>query len=619
MEKTIAVIGSMREKEEGRDFGVEREFRKFRLFCYSLGAEIAQAGHKLCIAWSQNNASSQLGQHPESGTAAHKYWETADYHALCGYWDAAQQATNVPGITLILAGPSLPDIRPFDRPIEAKGTVCYKGNTTEIKYREEEEWEYMQTFGDKFRWNNVEEFEHSGNKRNVGNVPIFYKWHQNNHAKRQLLISGSRSSELPGVTGLCDIIFSVAGGKATQAMTGAAREAGKLVEIDIFHSKQGFYRSSYLSASSNLENLRKLNFNKKEDIATTSKLASKFLIKESDILILKTARHNKNLIPQNTYMSILERSKSKKICPSIFIMSVIEKEFLAMQTALQAGSIDGELKIPGADGLRVYQIGDGENGHSRLVGHVQHNDQGPFAAAQKTREIIDLYKPDLIVTTGICGGTPSPDHFLGDVVLADNIHDCTVGKLNDENQLEATRSTPIKIDEFAIELVHGYKKWYIENPAHLNLDYPKIESEAAFDSLCNIDNSLREEYLKRLHSAFIEFQNRQKKSFNVVVGPIVASGSLMRSIERVEKWLNTWRQLRAFDMEAAGVFYEANCNDPIIPTVSIRGISDIVGIRREEAWTEYACSSTAAVTVNFVQYLASTASQHLWDKVANKR
>ena len=47
-------------------------------------------------------------------------------------------------------------------------------------------------------------------------------------------------------------------------------------------------------------------------------------------------------------------------------------------------------------------------------------------------------------------------------------------------------------------------------------------------------------------------------------------------------------------MESAGAYVPCQRNG--VPFLAIRGISDIVGWRRDEAWTLYACHTAAAYT-----------------------
>jgi hypothetical protein len=62
-------------------------------------------------------------------------------------------------------------------------------------------------------------------------------------------------------------------------------------------------------------------------------------------------------------------------------------------------------------------------------------------------------------------------------------------------------------------------------------------------------------------------------------------------------------------MESGGVYRAARDRCPML---AIRGISDIVGLKRADAWTKYACASAAAFTRGFLRTrpieLASAAS-----------
>ena len=59
------------------------------------------------------------------------------------------------------------------------------------------------------------------------------------------------------------------------------------------------------------------------------------------------------------------------------------------------------------------------------------------------------------------------------------------------------------------------------------------------------------------------------------------------------------RDVAAFEMRLAGV-YEAARREPGYPVVAIRGISDIVGLRRDSAWTRYACNAAASFCVTLL-------------------
>jgi nucleoside phosphorylase len=83
-----------------------------------------------------------------------------------------------------------------------------------------------------------------------------------------------------------------------------------------------------------------------------------------------------------------------------------------------------------------------------------------------------------------------------------------------------------------------------------------------------------------------------------VAGPIASSDRLVKDPELLIPWLQTARNLLAIEMESGGVYRAARERCPML---AIRGISDIVGLKRSDAWTQYACASAAAFTRAFLR------------------
>src|SRR5262249_29888404 len=73
-------------------------------------------------------------------------------------------------------------------------------------------------------------------------------------------------------------------------------------------------------------------------------------------------------------------------------------------------------------------------------------------------------------------------------------------------------------------------------------------------------------------------------------GSIASSDRLIKDPEELFPWITTARHLLAVEMESGGVFraVQGSC-----PMLAIRGVSDIVGLKRADAWTKYACASAA--------------------------
>jgi nucleoside phosphorylase len=77
----------------------------------------------------------------------------------------------------------------------------------------------------------------------------------------------------------------------------------------------------------------------------------------------------------------------------------------------------------------------------------------------------------------------------------------------------------------------------------------------------------------------------------------ITSNTLIKDADLAKRWLINARQSMAAEMELAGVMAAArSVGDAETCVLAIRGISDIVGYKREPEWTEFACHSAAAFT-----------------------
>ena len=75
----------------------------------------------------------------------------------------------------------------------------------------------------------------------------------------------------------------------------------------------------------------------------------------------------------------------------------------------------------------------------------------------------------------------------------------------------------------------------------------------------------------------------------------------MKDTKIPTKWLESARSILAVEMESAGVLQAAQQMNKQYPVMAIRGISDIIGLKRDERWTPYACQSAGAFTCAFIK------------------
>ncbi len=80
---------------------------------------------------------------------------------------------------------------------------------------------------------------------------------------------------------------------------------------------------------------------------------------------------------------------------------------------------------------------------------------------------------------------------------------------------------------------------------------------------------------------------------------IASSDRLVKDPELLKTWRKVLKAVSAIEMESAGVYLPCQRNDT--PILAVRGISDIIGWKRDEAWTLYACHTAAASTRMLVE------------------
>ncbi len=61
------------------------------------------------------------------------------------------------------------------------------------------------------------------------------------------------------------------------------------------------------------------------------------------------------------------------------------------------------------------------------------------------------------------------------------------------------------------------------------------------------------------------------------------------------------QNLAVVDMELPGVYMAARRKEKQYPILAIRGISDVIGFKRDNGWTKYACETAAAFFFKLLQ------------------
>lgn len=295
--------------------------------------------------------------------------------------------------------------------------------------------------------------------------------------------------------------------------------------------------------------------------------------------------------PAVTQPSRPAASKATPPAVDIGILTIRDDEFRAVLGAFpdQAGTFKGV--------RREYALrhADAGNGARYTVATLRLLEQGHGEAQDAARDLIDDLAPRLVLVVGIAGGLPSDDVTLGDVVVSTRIHDFTIeARKAGEAPTYAVTGGPV--DKALAGVITNLAaredelgNWTADLPARPSVSWTQkgqLYGPPAWQS------ELRAK-LDHHHG-----KSSPHRPPVYAAGPIASSDRLVKDPELVIPWLQAVRNLQAIEMESGGVFRAVRERCPML---AIRGISDIVGLKRADAWTKYACASAAAFTRAFLR------------------
>lgn len=265
---------------------------------------------------------------------------------------------------------------------------------------------------------------------------------------------------------------------------------------------------------------------------------------------------------------------------AIGIVTIKEEEYAAVLDKLKPGETR-----KGAN--RDYDVAtiDTPNGPRRVaVTRSLHQGNG-YAQSTVTELLADL-KPGFVLVVGIAGGVPAKDFCLGDVVVSDYIQDLTIedtGATQADRRFNAMggplHPSAARIVERMLGVERGAPEWSGESS--IGFTRPALTGE--FTTGDTEWNGNVEDALKK-HAV----RNRPLATAR----KIASSDRLIKDPELIKTWRSVLKAVGAVEMEIAGAYIPCQRNN--IPVLAIRGISDVIGWRRDEAWTLYACHTVAA-------------------------
>ncbi len=238
---------------------------------------------------------------------------------------------------------------------------------------------------------------------------------------------------------------------------------------------------------------------------------------------------------------------------------------------------------------REYTMRTAEAGKGSVyrIAVLRQIEQGNGEAQEAARDLIDDLQPALLLLVGIAGGLPSEDFSLGDVVLSTRILDFSLEarKFQEETTYNVGGGPISKQIAAGIANLSAREaelgEWWEALPTRPPVSFSagKLYGPRAWQK--TVRQSLQAHFGKTVGARHPQFS----------AGPIAASDRLIKDPELLIPWITSARGILAVEMESAGVHRATRDRTPML---SVRALSDIVGLKRQDAWTKYACASAAA-------------------------
>jgi nucleoside phosphorylase len=274
------------------------------------------------------------------------------------------------------------------------------------------------------------------------------------------------------------------------------------------------------------------------------------------------------------------------------IITIKEEEFSALQSRFGAMKL-----IQGRNRRYFTGVVQTRTGEWRTVALVRCVGQGQGEAQSVASDLIADLEPGWILVVGIAGAVPAEEFGLGDVLLASRLLDFSVQAAIEGQppELDTSGGRVHPSVEELLSIIPGVAEelgpWNTpENVGRLRPALTVPEDPA--DERLYGDGAWRARVQNALRTRFRE--DRATHRPRLRIGGVASSNTLVKDTELVKDWKSAARSITHMEMELGGVYRATWTRSRIVPTLSVRGISDVVGFRRDAEWTEYACETAAA-------------------------
>jgi nucleoside phosphorylase len=223
---------------------------------------------------------------------------------------------------------------------------------------------------------------------------------------------------------------------------------------------------------------------------------------------------------------------------------------------------------------------------------------GSNEAQAATSDLIRDLDPACILAVGIAGAKPESEFSLGDVVLGTRVTDRgtrAVDHDGTETYYDGTQPAH-KLIQNAISLPNAHSflgQWNTDKA----IGCPIPQTDLAEHNFYG-----EEAWKAKVKAALsFRFEGKNRARRPLATAAVIGTGDvLVKNAQLMATWLTHSRDLKAVEMELNGVFAAARSTKGDTPVLGIRGISDVVGFKRDPGWTSFACHSAASYARGFI-------------------
>lgn len=283
---------------------------------------------------------------------------------------------------------------------------------------------------------------------------------------------------------------------------------------------------------------------------------------------------------------------------SVVIVTVREDEFTAVCYAFQA-----RVSITG--GRNIYRFASVETPDGAVgVAICRCSEQGNAKAQSVTGHAMDDFSPTpaWVMLVGIAGGFPDQDFTLGDVIVANRLHDFSVTASLSKGPNESYgRGGPMDRDVEALlgwlPTLHEVVDWRCDRVALRARPHEVVERRPR-----KTDYYGPKDWQARVHASLLAQlgDGSERMLPKLWIAPNLSGNVLLKNASLARQWKLFARSAASVEMEMAGAYEAVHDRRNTSRLVGIRGVSDIVGYKRSADWLEYACRTSASVAFALV-------------------